>query len=249
MQKNSCWTNTRYSRKGMSRGEKQVLIKRGPYGGSEGRVLSRTKNGWLRIELYPMGSKMVIKVRNSPLNLDAALYKNKSYAWWISGDSKMLQMEQAENLAAMQSDWPAKVENMVRAAARESDDDRLPLGLRLLGAAEAMEVETTLPLVACPGASAQSKVFTINSAPTAANPTTTSGGTIPRRRRRRMRGQCLRRFSNIAVGKRTKRGNRAKVALITARPWREAKIGGAESQESILRDTRGCVWDSSCRRY
>lgn len=154
MQKNSCWTNTRYSRKGMSRGEKQVLIKRGPYGGSEGRVLSRTKNGWLRIELYPMGSKMVIKVRNSPLNLDAALYKNKSYAWWISGDSKMLQMEQAENLAAMQSDWPAKVENMVRAAARESDDDRLPLGLRLHGAAEAMEVDYTttgcLPGCLCP---------------------------------------------------------------------------------------------------
>ena len=152
---NSCWTKTHYSRKGMSRGEKRVLIKRGPYGGSEGRVLSCTKNGWFRIELYPQGGGVVIKVRNSPLNLDKPLiYKNKSYAWWVAGDSKMLQTEQAENLASMQSDWPVKVENMVRAAARESDDDRLPLGLRLHGAAEAMEVDYTttgcLPGCLCP---------------------------------------------------------------------------------------------------
>ena len=87
---NSCWTNTRYSRKGMSRGESRVLIKRGPYDGSEGRVLSRTKNGWLRIELYPRGGGVIIKVRNTALNLDKPLiYKNKSYVWWIAGDSKM----------------------------------------------------------------------------------------------------------------------------------------------------------------
>ena len=156
---NSHWTKTQYSRKGISHDDNRVLIKRGPYGGSEGRILSRTKNGWLRIELYPQGGGVVIKVRNSTLNLDKPLIvKNKSYAWWVAGDSKMLQMEQAENLAAMQSDWPDEVENMAGSvhscSTLESDDDRLPLGLRLHGAGSVQQADYTttgcLPGCLCP---------------------------------------------------------------------------------------------------
>jgi len=74
---NNCWTKTNYSRKGLSRGENRVVLKSAPYNGAEGRILSRTKNGWLRVEITRdvckfVGSptyKAVVKVRNNPFNL------------------------------------------------------------------------------------------------------------------------------------------------------------------------------------
>ena len=98
----NCWTKTKYSRKGLSRGENRVVLKSAPYNGAEGRILSRTKNGWLRVEITLSGpsftARAVVKVRNNPFYLTKPfVYKvfgtagrspwggrnQVSQAWWV----------------------------------------------------------------------------------------------------------------------------------------------------------------------
>ena len=95
---NNCWTKTNYSRKGLSRGENRVVLKSAPYNGAEGRILSRTKNGWLRVEITRtvckfVGSptnKAVVKIRNCPFYLTEPFVHKLTWhaehvvaAWWV----------------------------------------------------------------------------------------------------------------------------------------------------------------------
>ena len=103
----NCWTKTNYSRKGLSRGENRVVLKSAPYNGAEGRILSRTKNGWLRVEITLSGPSFtvaegeLVKVRNNPFYLtEPFVYKvygtaqmsrcggrnQVSQAWWMPVD-------------------------------------------------------------------------------------------------------------------------------------------------------------------
>jgi hypothetical protein len=85
----NCWTKTNYSRKGLSRGENRVVLKSAPYNGAEGRILSCTKNGWLRVKITRAATSVsageIIKVRNSPF------YLTEPFVYKVYGTAQMSQ--------------------------------------------------------------------------------------------------------------------------------------------------------------
>ena len=139
----NCWTKTNYTRQGLSRGENRVVLKH--FNGVEGRILSRTKNGWLRVEILPVDPYLpvhvdvragdIIKIRNSPFTLTKPFeYKvfgttqmsqwggrnQVSQAWWIPLPMASASKESEEKGAG--ASVGALLETMREACIEEASD-------------------------------------------------------------------------------------------------------------------------------
>ena len=82
---NSCWTNTRYTRKNLPRRGLSINLKSHPYNGSEGKVLSRTSGGWMRVRIikpsafcnFPVGT--IIKIQDGPTRAQTCLIPSSKH--------------------------------------------------------------------------------------------------------------------------------------------------------------------------
>jgi hypothetical protein len=123
----NCWTKTNYSRKGLSRGENRVVLKSAPYNGAEGRILSRTKNGWLRVEITlsdpSFTARAVVKVRNNPFTL------SKPFQYKVFGTAGMSQWGGRNQVSQA---WWLPLDGVTQIPTEETADDVIVARLKAL---------------------------------------------------------------------------------------------------------------------
>ena len=129
---NNCWTKTKYTRQGLSRGENRVVLKSAPYNGAEGRILSCTKNGWLRVKITRAATSVsageIIKVRNNPF------YLTQPFVYKVFGTAQMSQWG-GRNQASQA--WWVPLDGVAQIPTEETADD--PIVRRL----EALAIPST----------------------------------------------------------------------------------------------------------
>ena len=133
---NNCWTKTKYTRQGLSRGENRVVLKN--FKGVEGRILSRTKNGWLRVEILPVDPYLpvhvdvhtgdIIKIRNNPFTL------SKPFQYKVFGTTQMSQWGGRNQVSQA---WWLPLDGVAQIPTEETADD--PIVRRL----EALAIPST----------------------------------------------------------------------------------------------------------